>query len=95
VKHAESELQPLNATLTALYRTREKITITVTQGEFNPKLLSFLLSGKVQAARTTLRAPAEKSETHLQLLKRGGRSRACLGMNHVVTSLDREEFTQG
>jgi len=88
VKHTLSELQPLIATFTALYPTGEKNLITITQGDVHRKLLSFLLSGKVQTASTRLRATVEKSDKHLQLLKRGGRSDACFGMNHMTTSRD-------
>jgi len=95
VKHGVSDLQTFVATLADLYRTGEKIAITIAQGDVHPKLLSFLVSGKVQTASTRLRAPVEKSDKHLQLLKRGGHSRACLGMNHVVTSRDWEKSTQG
>jgi len=93
VKHDVSELQPAIATITALNRTVEKITTTITQGDFHPKPYSFLLSGKVQAACTGLRAPV-KSDKHLQLLKREGRTCACLRMNHVVSSRDKVESTQ-
>ena len=87
-KHALSELQPLIATRTALYRTGEKNHNNHKQDDVHPKLLSFLLSGKVQTASTRLRVPFEKSDKHLQVVKSGGRSHVCLGMNHTVTSRD-------
>jgi len=90
-----SELQPLIATLTVLYRKGEKITIIITQGDVHPKLLYYLLCGIVQTARTRLRAPGERSDKHLQLLKREMRSCACLGMNHVVTSHARQKSSLG
>ena len=46
-KHAVSELEPLIATLTVLYRKEEKITIIITQGVVHPELLYYLLCGKV------------------------------------------------
>ena len=50
-------------------------------GDVHPKLLSFVLSGKVQTASTRLHAPVNMSDKHLQLLKHGGRSRACLSIS--------------
>jgi len=55
-KHALSELRSFIATITTLYHTGKTLTITITQGDFHPKLETFLLSGKVQTASTSLRA---------------------------------------
>jgi len=75
------------------YIAREKkITIAITQGDVHPKQLYFLLSGKVQTASTRLRAPVEKSDKYPQLLKRGGRSRACLDMNHMTMTTSCDEM---
>ena len=87
-KHALSELQPLTATIAAIYHMGEKLTITTNAGDFNPKSRTFLRSGKVQTERTRLRASVEMSDKYRQLLKRGGSSCACLGVNHVVTTRD-------
>jgi len=75
--------------------TAEELTITITLADFHLKPYTFLLRGKVQIASTTLRATVEMSDKHLQLLKRGGCSWACLGMNHVATSHDRVDSTSG
>jgi len=52
VKHAVSDSQPLIAIIKALYHTG-KITVTLKQGNFHPKPLTSLLSGKVQTASTS------------------------------------------
>ena len=61
-KHALNELQLLIATTTALYHTGEKLTITITQGEFHPQPQTFHLSGKMETASTSLQTPVEKSD---------------------------------
>ena len=53
-------------------------------GDVHPKLLYFLLGGKVQTASTRLHAPVNISDKHLQLLKHGGRSCACLGISALT-----------
>jgi len=81
----------LIAKLTALYRTGEKNRNNHNAGDVHPKLLSFLLSGKVQTANTRLRGPVNISDKHLQLLNHGGRSRACLGIS-ALTFRDFDPF---
>ena len=94
-KHALSETRPELITAldcpTALYRTGEKNHNNRNAGDVHPKLLSFLLIGKVQTASTRLRAPVNISDKHLQLLNHGGRSRVCLG-NSALTSRDFDPF---
>jgi len=65
-KHALSELQPLIATIAALYHMGEKLTITIKQGDFNPKPRTLLHNGKVQTERTSLRAPVKMSDKYRQ-----------------------------
>jgi len=62
-------------------------------GDFHPKSQTFLVSGKVQTASTSLRPRVKKSDKQVQLLKRGGRSCACLRMKHAATSRDRVHST--
>jgi len=92
-KHALSEarLQPLIATLTALYRTGEKNHNNHNAGDVHPKLLSFPFSGKVQTASTRLHASVNISDKNLQLLNHGGRSRACLSIS-ALTFRDFDPF---
>ena len=86
-KHVLSELQSLIATIAALYHMRQKITITIKRGDFNPKPRTFLHGGKVQTARTRLRAPVEMSDKYRQLLNRGQRCCVCLHKSNSTARL--------